>query len=73
MKKDVRTVATAQVRRLEDAMVAGRGWTTAEFRELFVSHPLLSHLVRRLVWLCVPAGAAPGRCTRPRPTAAPTR
>ncbi|MEU5640976.1 DUF4132 domain-containing protein [Streptomyces milbemycinicus] len=58
LKKDVRTVASDQVRRLEGAMVAGRSWTTGEFRELFVSHPLLWHLVRRLVWLCVPAGAS---------------
>ncbi|WP_455357120.1 DUF4132 domain-containing protein [Streptomyces sp. SYSU K217416] len=58
LKKDVRTVDSDQVRRLEGAMVAGRSWTTGEFRELFVSHPLLWHLVRRLVWLCVPAGAS---------------
>ncbi|MFF5565950.1 DUF4132 domain-containing protein [Streptomyces sp. NPDC012623] len=58
LKKDVRAVASDQVRRLEDAMVAGRLWTTGEFRELLVSHPLLGHPVRRLVWLCVPAGAA---------------
>jgi hypothetical protein len=36
-----------QIRRLERAMVAGREWTGAEFRALFVDHPLL---VRRLVW-----------------------
>ncbi|MFF8591097.1 DUF4132 domain-containing protein [Streptomyces sp. NPDC015220] len=51
LKKDVRTVAADQVRRLEAAMVAQRVWTADEFRELFVSHPLLWHLVRRLVWL----------------------
>ncbi|MFE6173427.1 WGR and DUF4132 domain-containing protein [Streptomyces sp. NPDC056464] len=51
LKKDVRTVAGDQVRRLEAAMVTGRSWTAAEFQELFVAHPLLWHLVRRLVWL----------------------
>ncbi|WP_405683105.1 DUF4132 domain-containing protein [Streptomyces sp. NBC_00057] len=51
LKKDVRTVASDQVRRLEAAMVTQRSWTTAEFRELFLHHPLLWHLVRRLVWL----------------------
>lgn len=51
LKKDVRTVASDQVRRLEAAMVAQRSWTMAEFRELFLRHPLLRHLVRRLVWL----------------------
>lgn len=51
LKKDVRTVASDQVRRLEAAMVAERSWSAPEFRELFVSHPLMWHLVRRLVWL----------------------
>ncbi|MFF9773869.1 DUF4132 domain-containing protein [Streptomyces sp. NPDC013978] len=52
LKKDVRTVAADQIRRLESAMTQGRSWSAAEFRELFVGHPLLWHLVRRLVWLC---------------------
>lgn len=51
LKKDVRTIAADQIRRLESAMVAQRGWTATEFRELFVGHPLVWHLVRRLVWL----------------------
>jgi predicted DNA-binding WGR domain protein len=51
LKKDVRAVAADQVRRLEAAMVTQRTWTAAEFRELFVAHPLTGHLVRRLVWL----------------------
>ncbi|MFD8011409.1 DUF4132 domain-containing protein [Streptomyces sp. NPDC059762] len=50
LKKDVRTIAADQVRRLEAAMVAGRSWTGAEFRQLFVEHPLVWHLSRRLVW-----------------------
>lgn len=50
LKKDVRTIAAEQIRRLEQAMVAQRRWTGAEFRQLFVGHPLLWHLVRRLVW-----------------------
>ncbi|MGP3689692.1 WGR and DUF4132 domain-containing protein [Streptomyces sp. IBSNAI002] len=50
LKKDVRTIASDQVRRLEAAMVDGRSWTAAEFRRLFVEHPLVWHLVRRLVW-----------------------
>ncbi|MEU3830241.1 DUF4132 domain-containing protein [Streptomyces sp. NPDC029080] len=58
LKKDVRTVAADQVRRLEAAMVARRTWTAAEFRELFVAHPLVGHLVRRLVWIGEEAGVA---------------
>ncbi|MFD3514591.1 DUF4132 domain-containing protein [Streptomyces sp. NPDC058657] len=59
LKKDVRTTAADQVRRLEAAMVTGRSWTAAEFRELFVAHPLLWHLVRRLVWVSTPGVGAP--------------
>jgi hypothetical protein len=50
LKKDVRTVAADQVRRLERAMVTGRRWTPEEFARCFVGHPLLWHIVRRLVW-----------------------
>ncbi|QFG20440.1 DUF4132 domain-containing protein [Actinomadura sp. WMMB 499] len=50
LKKDLRAVASDQLARLERAMVDRRRWTPAEFRELLVAHPLLHHLVRRLVW-----------------------
>ncbi|MFF2626911.1 DUF4132 domain-containing protein [Kitasatospora griseola] len=50
LKKEVRTLAADQLNRLEAAMLAGRTWTAAEFRTLLVDHPLLRHLVRRLVW-----------------------
>ncbi|WP_156758732.1 DUF4132 domain-containing protein, partial [Actinokineospora pegani] len=50
LKKDVKTVAADQVRRLERAMVSGRRWSGREFTELFAAHPLLWHLARRLVW-----------------------
>ncbi|WP_177154663.1 DUF4132 domain-containing protein [Actinosynnema pretiosum] len=51
LKKDVRTSAADQIVRLENAMVVGRRWTTAEFTTLLAGHPLLRHVVRRLVWL----------------------
>jgi hypothetical protein len=50
LKKDVRTIAANQIGRLEQAMVTLRRWPAAEFRRLFVAHPLLWHIVRRLVW-----------------------
>ncbi|MBE8524781.1 DUF4132 domain-containing protein [Amycolatopsis sp. H6(2020)] len=50
LKKDVRAVAAEQIPRLESAMVLGRRWPAAEFTELLAGHPLLVHLVRRLVW-----------------------
>ncbi|TRV78928.1 DUF4132 domain-containing protein [Streptomyces sp. 130] len=51
LKKEVRAIASDQVRRLEAAMVTDRSWTAREFTELFVGHPLVWHLVRRLVWV----------------------
>ncbi|MBO2457165.1 DUF4132 domain-containing protein [Actinomadura violacea] len=50
LKKDVRTVASVQVARLEAAMVDRRAWTPEEFTALFVRHPLMRHIARRLVW-----------------------
>ncbi|MFD0638862.1 DUF4132 domain-containing protein [Catenulispora yoronensis] len=50
LKKDVRTVAGDQISRFELAMVTQRRWTAGEFTDYFVAHPLLRHLVRRLVW-----------------------
>ncbi|MFI0356300.1 DUF4132 domain-containing protein [Actinomadura sp. 9N407] len=50
LRKDVRTIAADQVRRLERAMVTGRRWTPEEFRTFFAGHPLMWHIARRLVW-----------------------
>jgi predicted DNA-binding WGR domain protein len=50
LKKDVRTVAADQLRRLERAMVDRRRWSGADFRRYLVEHPLVWHLARRLVW-----------------------
>ncbi|MEV0146462.1 DUF4132 domain-containing protein [Nonomuraea sp. NPDC050733] len=50
LKKDVRAVAADSIRRLEQAMVDRRRWSGPEFERLLVGHPLLWHIVRRLVW-----------------------
>ncbi|WP_141585844.1 DUF4132 domain-containing protein [Actinomadura sp. WMMA1423] len=50
LKKDLRTIADQEIKRLELAMITRRSWTPEEFATLFVAHPLLGHIVRRLVW-----------------------
>ncbi|GAA3193618.1 DUF4132 domain-containing protein [Actinocorallia longicatena] len=50
LKKELRAVASDQLHRLERAMVLQRSWTAAEFTERLAGHPLMVHLVRRLVW-----------------------
>ncbi|MGW4212200.1 DUF4132 domain-containing protein [Lentzea sp. NPDC004789] len=51
LKKDVRAVAADQIHRLERAMVDQRTWTAEEFHTVLAGHPLLRHIVRRLVWI----------------------
>jgi hypothetical protein len=50
LKKQVREALKVQSQRLEKLMVVGRRWTVAEFESLLVRHPLMVHLVRRLLW-----------------------
>ncbi|MQY09341.1 DUF4132 domain-containing protein [Actinomadura macrotermitis] len=51
LKKDVRAIASIQMRRLEQAMVDGRRWAVPDFRRFFAGHPLMRHIAHRLVWL----------------------
>ena len=50
LKKDAKTVAKTQLLRMELGMTGRRRWDTATFNTFMVQHPLLIHLVRRLVW-----------------------
>lgn len=50
MKKQIKEVVSVQSARLEQAMVTGRRWPVADFEALLVEHPLMTHLVRLLVW-----------------------
>lgn len=49
-KKELRGLAADQLTRLERAMVSQRSWDTDVFRELFLEHPVMVQLARRLVW-----------------------
>jgi len=50
LKKQIKEVAKIQAGRLEQAMVTGRRWKVDEFKLLLVNHPLMTHLVRKLLW-----------------------
>jgi hypothetical protein len=43
---------------MERAMCEQRRWSAGEFRELFAGHPLVRHIVRRLVWIHEEGGKA---------------
>ncbi|MFG3343100.1 DUF4132 domain-containing protein [Glycomyces sp. NPDC048151] len=51
LKKELRTVAVDQVRRLEAAMINARTWNRDEFEEYLHGHPLMRYLTRRMIWL----------------------
>ncbi len=50
LKKDARTIASQQLLRLEVAMCARRRWTPEVFRMFLADHPLVRHIVQRLIW-----------------------
>lgn len=50
LKKDAKQAASLQILRLEMAMCGQRRFDGTSFVELFVEHPLVFHIVRRLVW-----------------------
>lgn len=50
LKKDAKTVAAGLVLRFELAMCDERRWKADVFRTFLVEHPLVKHVVRRLVW-----------------------
>ncbi|GAA4473151.1 WGR and DUF4132 domain-containing protein [Novipirellula rosea] len=50
IKKQIKEVATLQAGRLEQAMVTGRRWSVDDFESLLVKHPLMTHLVQKLIW-----------------------
>jgi hypothetical protein len=50
LKKDARTIASQQVLRLEVAMCSRRRWDREVFDRFLAGHPLVRHLVQRLVW-----------------------
>lgn len=56
LKKEVKEIAADRLRLLEQAMVTGREWTAEEFSTIFVDHPLLWHIARRLVWAATAGG-----------------
>ncbi len=50
IKKQIKEVAVLQAGRLEQAMVTGRKWSVEDFESLLVRHPLMTHLVQKLIW-----------------------
>lgn len=63
-KKELKAVVELQTRRLREAMIQGRTWSAAEWREYVAEHPVMSRLAARVVWLAEP-GTPAQRAFRP--------
>jgi predicted DNA-binding WGR domain protein len=50
LKKQIKEVTTIQAQRLEQAMITGRRWLVVDFETLLVKHPLMTNLVRLILW-----------------------
>ena len=50
IKKQIKDVAVLQSARLEQGMVTGRRWPVDDFESLLVKHPLMTHLVQKIIW-----------------------
>ncbi|GBF72462.1 hypothetical protein PA598K_00716 [Paenibacillus sp. 598K] len=50
LKKDLKTMATIQVQRLEESLSKQRLWTASEWKELFVSNVVMHQFAVGLVW-----------------------
>ncbi|UXI67016.1 DUF4132 domain-containing protein [Tahibacter amnicola] len=50
LKKDMKTIASNQIQRLELAMCSSRTFEFGVFQRFFVQHPLQRHLTQRLLW-----------------------
>ena len=59
-KKEIKTVIDLQTPRLYDAMCTGRFWRFDDFDRYLNRHPVVRHLVQRLIW-----STADGVCFRP--------
>lgn len=49
-RAELKAVVALQTQRFAEAMVTGRTWTFADWREFVLGHPLMSRLAARLVW-----------------------
>ncbi len=49
-RAELKAVVTLQTQRFAEAMVTGRTWSVADWREFVLGHPLMSRLAARLVW-----------------------
>lgn len=66
-RKEAKNVLSLQSSRLYEAMCVRRGWSPVEWRDLLLAHPLMRHLVTRVIWQLDPADGGESIVFRPTP------
>jgi len=57
-KKDIKSIVDLQTDRLYEALCTGRDWSFSDWGAFLNRHPIVRHLVQRLVWIQEPASGA---------------
>jgi hypothetical protein len=57
-KKDIKSIVDLQTDRLYEALCTGRDWSFSDWITFLNRHPIVRHLVQRLVWIQEPASGA---------------
>ncbi len=57
-RSELKAVVALQTQRFGEAMVTGRTWSFADWREFVLGHPLMARLAARLVWAAELPGAS---------------
>lgn len=55
-KKEIKSIVNLQTERLYEALCTEREWSFADWKAYLLQHPVLRHLVQRLVWAKVSDG-----------------
>lgn len=50
-KKELKSIVDLQTDRLYEALCTARDWPSADWRDYLLQHPVVRHLVQRLVWI----------------------
>ena len=57
-RKEVKAIVSLQADRLYEALCTERDWPAADWRDYLLQHPVMRHLVQRLVWILTTADGA---------------
>ena len=64
-RKELKSIVDLQTDRLYEALCTQRDWPAADWRDYLLAHPVVRHLVQRLVWLQTGADGGVVQAFRP--------